>query len=400
MRFGGAYPFSQLPFPVNLYSGHTFAVPPGNYDIVPGRVTILQTFDNQDYCWRNLAGPGRKMNITNSDGYNYRLVNFSGVVSGAAITTAGSSGTNGIGPTDTGCTVSFGAAPSSGRAATGYAIVGGSINTTVTVTAAGTGYLVPPLVVFAPPPRGGVRATGYAVLSGTTIGSIVVTNAGAGYTVAPAAYVVPQWGKYAGANLVDPNGDTAVTAATGYGSVTTTIPGDLQNIMFEQIGAGSGAVLTVNTTLANDGALTAIVITDYGSNYVGTAIPTISFTGAPTSAAATAIMAFSMTSVTVSNAGVAVSVAPAWQSSSGLVQAQDGLNGYYGIKPANGISTLSSTTTTILTSITVEDPGFGLQKVPVIGFMPAGGTAPTTQPAGTAVVGGIVDVSILQPAVH
>lgn len=399
MRLGGAYPFGKRPFPLHLFAGHSFPVPPGNFAGTVGRVTILQMFDNYTYAWRNLVGPGRKFSVLNSDGFNYRLMNFSGIVSGGLISTAGTGGTNGIGPVQTACSISFGSAPSNGRAATGYVIVGGSINTTVTVTAAGTGYLVPPLIVFDPPPRGGVRATGYAVLSGTTIGSIVVTNAGAGYTSVPNCYAIPQWASYAAANLVDPAGTTAFTAPSLYGSTTTTIPNALEDIMWEMVGAGSGAVLTVNATLGGSGTTTAIVVTDYGSNYVGTAIPTIAFTGGPTSAAATAIMAFCVTSVTVANAGVAVSVAPTWQSSSGLVQAHDGLNGYYGIKPANGISTLSSTTTTILTSITVEDPGFGIQKVPVIGFQPAGGTAPTTQPAGTAVCGGIADTSILQPGV-
>lgn len=397
MRFGGAYPFSKTSIPIHLFSGHTWPIAPGNFDVTLGRVTLVQTFDKDNYVWRTLAGPGSKFPIMNSDGFNYRLINFSGVVTGAAITVAGSAGTNGIGPTQTGGSISFGAAPSSGRAATGYIIVGGAINTTVTVTTAGSGYLVPPLVQFDPPPQGGIRATGYAVLSAGTVDSIVVTNAGAGYTSVPNAFVIPQWGSYAGSNLLDPAGNTVATAPALYGATRTSIPATIQDITSPVVGAGSGAVLTVNATLASSGALTGIVITDYGSNYIGSGIPTITFTGGPTSAAATAIMAFSVTSATVSNAGAAISVAPNWGTTAGLVQAHDGNNGYYGIKPALGIATLSSTTTTIITSLTVEDPGFGLQKVPSIGFRPTGGTAWTTLPAGTAVCGGIADTSILQP---
>lgn len=401
MRFGTGTPFGQNAFPIHLFSGHTFLMPPGNFQMTLGRVSILQTFDYATYCWRNLSGPGQRALVVNSDGSNFRLVNFSGIVSGAAITTAGTAGTNGIGATQTGTSISFGAAPTNGRAATGYVIIGGAINTTVTVTTAGTGYLVPPTIIFDPPPQGGIRATGYAVLSGTTISSITVTNAGAGYTVVPNCYAIPQFASYTTSNPpADPSVPTNVfTAPTGYGLSANGIIAALNGMQGDIVGAGSGAVLTVNATLAGSGTTTGIVVTDYGSNYVGTAIPTITFTAGPTSAAATAIMAFSLTSVTLSNAGVAVSVAPSWQSSAGLVQAHDGNNGYYGIKPAYGIGTLSSTTTTILTSLTVEDPGFGLQKVPVIGFGPAGGTAPTTQPAGTAVCGGIADTSILQPAV-
>lgn len=401
MRFGGAgIPFSQNAFPVHLYSGHTYQLPAGNYLVDLGRVSLLQTFDVQNYLWRTLKVPGNKLQIT-SDGGNFRIINPTGTVTGAAITTAGTGGTNGIGPTATGCTVSFGSAPSNGRAATAYAIIGGAINSTVTVTTAGSGYLVPPTIYFDPPPPGGIQATGYAVLSGTTISSITVTNQGAGYITAPNCYAIPQFSTVPGINNGPYNNASTTnifTAPTIYG-LTGPIPGMLQNVEGLPIGAGSGAVLTVNSTLASSGFLTGIVMTDYGATYTGTTIPTISFTGGPTSAAATAIMNFSLTSVTVSNAGVAVSVAPMWMTSDGLVQASDGAHGTYIIRPAVGISTLSSTTTTIITSLTVEDPGFGLQKVPVVGFMPAGGTAWTTQPAGTAVCGGITDTVMIQPAV-
>jgi hypothetical protein len=402
MRFGTGTPFGQNAFPLHLFSGHTWLVPPGNFQITLGRVCVLQIFDYVTYCWRHFYGPGSRVLVTNSDGSNFRIVNMSGVVTGAAITTAGTSGTNGIGPTQTACSISFGSAPSSGRAATGYVIVGGSINTTVTVTAAGTGYLVPPTIVFDPPPQGGIRATGYAVLSGTTIGSIVVTNAGAGYTSVPLCYAIPQFASYTTSNPpADPAVPTNVfTAPTGYGLSASGINPTLQNMQGDIVGAGSGAVLTVNSTLGGSGTTTGIVITDYGSNYTGTTIPTITFTGGPTSAAATAIMSFSVTSVSVANAGVALSGnASGWTTTSGLVQAHDGNNGYYCIKPANGITTLSSTTTTILTSFTVEDPGFGLQKVPgvIVGAVP--GVAPTTNPGGTAVCGGLADTNIIQPGV-
>lgn len=397
MRFGGAYPFGQSAFPLHLFSGGTYNVPPGNYTIDLGRVSVLQTFDYQNYIWRNVRGPSTQKVQINSDGYNWRIVNFSGVVTGAKITTAGTGGTNGIGATATGCTISFGSAPSSGRAAQAYAIVGGAINTTVTVTAAGTGYLVPPLIYFDPPPPGGIQATGYAVLSGTTIGSIVVSNPGAGYVVAPTCYAVPQFAAYAGANLPPYQAASTtniVTAPTTYG-LTGPIPGMLQNVEGLNIGAGSGAILTVNATLDQSGFLTGIVVTDYGSNYTGTSIPTITFTGGPTSAAATAIMAFCITSATTGTAGNPTSVAPNWQSSGGFVAASDANHGIYNIVPAYGVTGLTGTT---VTSTIIENPGFGLQKVPTIGYYPTGGTVLTTNPTSTAVCGGIADSSILQPA--
>lgn len=393
---GGFFPFSQKSFPVHLFSGGVYTPPPGQYVIELGRVTQLQFMDGYAGLYRAISEPSRTVKFTQTDGCNYRLVNMSGVVSGVSVTTAGSAGTNGIGSTATSCSVSFGTAPTTGIAATAYPIVGGAINSTITITTAGTGLTVPPTLVFDPPPAGGIAAAAYCTLTSDGIGAVTVTNQGAGYTVAPNCYVIPAWGSYPGATIA------GVAPPTVAGPSTSLTQNAIMTLQAQGLAVGAWTtipVLTVNATLASSGALTGIVMLNYGNNYVGTAIPTISFTGGPTSAAATAIMSFSVTSVTVSNAGVAVSTAPTWVSSAGLVLAHNMANEYYGIRPARGISTLSSTTTTIITSNTVEDPGFGLQKVPVIGYQPAGGTAWTTNPAGTAVCGGIADTSMIQPAV-
>lgn len=394
--FLGFTPFSQAAVPIHLGSGGTSYLPPGNGIVTLGRVSILQWFDYGCGIWRNFGAPATSnINIVASDGANYRIINNSGTATGALITNAGSGATNGIGATATGVSVSFGSAPASGRAATAHAIVGGSINTTITITTAGAGLTALPLLYFDPPPAGGIAAAAKVdSLSSGGIGAVTVTNAGAGYTAVPNCYVVPQWVQYPAASIA---GQTTQTlyAARGLNSPQNPITPQMVPAV---VGPWTTApVLTVNATLGGSGTLTGIVMDDYGANYVGTAIPTITVTGAG-AAAATAIMSFSATSITVSNAGVAGSVAPAFQTSSGLVSAHDGANGYYNIKPARGISALSSTTTTILTSITVEDPGYGMQKVPVVGFEQAGGTAWTTWPAGTAVVGGIADTSIWQPS--
>src|SRR5262249_11994643 len=59
--------------------------------------------------------------------------------------------------------------------------------TSVTVTGAGSGYVAPVSVTFAPAvPAGGTTATGTAILgSGSTVTGVVMTNPGAGYTAAP-----------------------------------------------------------------------------------------------------------------------------------------------------------------------------------------------------------------------
>lgn len=396
--FLGFTPLSQYSYPVHLGPGGTTYPRAGNYIVNLGRVSVLQWMDWNSGIWRNVAGPGTRSFLFDTDGSNYRIVNLSGVVTGAAITNAGTTATNGIGATATGVAVTFGSAPTAGRAATAYPIVGGAINTTITITTAGTGLLVPPLLVFDPPPAGGVQAAAYCTLTGTGIGAVTVTNAGAGYTSVPNCYVIPQWGQYPGANIA---GVTAPSAVAGlYGGAQNTTPLITPQAQGAVVGAWTTApVLTVNATLAGSATLTAIVMLDYGSNYLSSSIPTITITGAG-AAAATAIMSLSVTSITVADGGGAVSVAPTWQTAlgsaaAGLLAATDDNNNFYQPIPAKGTTTAAAGA--VATGV-VEDPGFGLQAIPEVGVIPAGGTIWTSIPNLTAVLGGIADTSILQPS--
>jgi hypothetical protein len=141
------------------------------------------------------------------------------------------------------------------------AIVGGAVNTTVTVNNGGTSYTYPPVVVFDAPPLGqGVSATGYCAITSGAVSSVTVTDQGAGYTNAPNVYFKPD-------------------------------PRDL---------TGSGAIATA--TLTGAGTITSILVTDHGNPV--TSLPTLSFSGGGgASAAATAIMCWSITAYTVSVAG-------------------------------------------------------------------------------------------------
>lgn len=399
MRIGGAYPFGQGAVPIPLSPGATFNIPAGNYLVTLAGQSVLQYFDPSQLLWRVVGQPSRSIQLNGCDGYNYRLVNMSGVSNGALITNAGSGATNGIGAAATGVTVSWGTAPTGGVAATGYAVVGGSINTTIAITAAGSGFVSPPLLLIDPPPPGGIQATAVvATLTAGAIGAVTVTNAGAGYTSVPNVYVIPNWYTYQGygvpVNATTPVGGGPPGAVAPIGSTNQSYPPTLPFIQWPP--TAGGAQLTVNATLGGSGTVTGIVMTGYGSKYLGTAIPTITITGAG-AAAATAIMSFSVTSVTTTAAGAAVSVAPTWISSLGLVAASDGAHNIYGPRPASGTTTLTSTT---VDTFVIEDAGFGLQKVPQVGIVPAGGTIWTTIPTGTAVVGGVNNTCLLQPAVQ
>ena len=132
-----------------------------------------------------------------------------------------------------------------------------------------------------------------------------------------------------------------------------------------------------------------------GGGYDGTHIPSITISGV-TSAAATAVMSMACTSVTVGTAGVAYGTQAMWETSLGMVLSGQINNQMPNVKPARGTCTLSGGA---VTAFVIEDPGFGLQKVPQVAVLGTN-TIPTTYATGTAVCGGVVDTYILQGKVQ
>lgn len=247
---------------VSLPTGGLYVLPAGQYAVQQGPFTFIQYFDAASQIWRNMNTPvaGGCTQLVTSDGYSVRLANLTGTCVGAIVTTGGSGYTNGIyTPSQQ---LGTAAAPKATVAAGGgtnlallNVIVGGVINTSVTITAGGKSYTYPPILVFSQPPTGGVPASGVCTISAGAVNAVTVTNAGAGYTVAPTITVVN-----------DPRDTT-----------------------------GTGAVLTVNATLAQSGAIAALTSSDPGAAH--TSVPAITFTPASTTAA-TAIMCFTATTVT------------------------------------------------------------------------------------------------------
>jgi len=255
----GPYDFSHAPTPIALGSGATFMIPAGQYHVVPGIYTFLQWWDAGTQIWRNMTSPSQPVGFpVSSDGYNWRLANMTGCVVGAVVTNGGTGYTNGIYPAGTGtgtlasplCTFAVGGGS---IVATGNMVVGGAINTTIAITAGGSNYTRPPVLVIDPPPQGGVPATAVCTLTAGAIAAVTVTNQGAGYSSVPAVRVI--------------NG-----------------PGDT---------TGTGARLTVNATLALTGQLIAITMANNGATH--NAVPAISFTPNPATVAATAIMCWTVT---------------------------------------------------------------------------------------------------------
>ncbi len=373
------------PGEVMLASGGQYVIPQGNYLCQLGSQTVAEWYDQNNGLWRVVQPSGDLMQIS-SDGGNYRLVNMSGVVVGPNITNAGSGGTNGIGPSQTGSTVTFGAPAAGGvtATATGYVVVGGSV-AAPTVTQGGSGFLVPPAVFCDPPPPGGVQATATATISSAgVITAITMVNVGAGYTSTPQWYIAPQ-----PINGFLPTPDrtgTNLFPAPGLIHPNNVWPGTVYQ---PNINSASGALLTP-VALTGSGTLTAIVMTYYGAGYAGGSVPTISFGGTSLgAAAATAIMSFCLTGTSVTGAGTGYIVGAPAETTLGLIAGSNNNNTFVP-RPGRGIVTNANGT------FTIEDPGFGIQKASSIGI--GGGSITTLATVPAASLGGINDVSILQQA--
>lgn len=238
----------------DLAPGATYQIPAGRWSVFMGELNTLQIFDPVLLTWRAYGTTQNASQVIQSDGVNWRVANLSGCAIGAEITNAGSGYTS---PP----TVSASAGNS-----VWSAIVGGAINTTVTVNVAGSGFTVPPLVSFPAPPAGGVPATGYAVISGGAVTSIVVTTQGAGYLSAPPVVIIP--------SPTDPNLNSITNAQA-------------------------------TATLTGAGTVTAVLCTNNGAPLATPATPpTLTFAGGGgTGAAATAIVLSTIASVTVTTPG-------------------------------------------------------------------------------------------------
>lgn len=333
-------------------SANSIGIPmSGEFSVKVGAYTDIQFYDATLGIWRNFSGNDGSPSVVNSDGTNYRLANTTGCVIGANITNAGTGLTNGFN------TVTV--TPSAG-ASTWNTIVGGAINTTVTISSAGSGYTLPPILLVKPPAGQGqtpfVPATLTCTISAGAINAVTVTNQGAGYVSAPSIVVINQ------------AGDTT----------------------------GNGGVLTVNATLAGSGQLTWM-----GPSYNGTpltAVPTFTFSPAST-IAATAIMNFTLTGYTVTTAGaglgtslpflatavstLATATASAWTNSftdNGLTIQRPAI--VYGTSTSGGASQ---------TGGVIMDAGYGFPGVPTLFVTPT--NLPTTWPVLAATVGGTTDVS-------
>lgn len=234
----------------DLQPGLTRIIPAGTWNLSLDGFSCFQEYDPITSLWLTIGGEATTLKYVNSDGYNYRAANLQGCIVGANVTVAGSGYTAAAAPT-----VSF--VGSASAAAT--AIIGGAVNTSVTVTNGGSNYTWAPLVFFDAPPIGaGYQATGTSAITSAAVSSVTVNNQGAGYTNVPNIYFIN-----------DPRDTT---------------------------GVGASAV----ATLTGAGTVTQLIVTNQGTP-ASTGLPTISFSTG--SAAATPIMVRSIGGIGLTNAG-------------------------------------------------------------------------------------------------
>jgi hypothetical protein len=248
---------------IALAGGQSFVVPRGDWIISDAMYCVLQYIDPVTNAWSTASSsawePGHR--IVASDGFSVRIANMTGCPVAATIIQYGggwvqSSTTIGV---------------TGGGGSTWAPVVGGQLGN-ATVTAAGAGYGVAPLVFIPPPPNnetnpngiGGIQASGYAVIASGTVSGFTFNNPGAGYPAVPTVVVVP--------SPFDPNLTTGITTAT---------------ITVQTVGSGS---------------ITAVICTNNGNTLAQGAI-TLTPAGVGTNATVAAVQMLTCTAVSLSGTG-------------------------------------------------------------------------------------------------
>src|SRR5215472_3153563 len=163
---------------ISLNSGDAIVITAGDWYITGGQYCVPQYLDPITGVWQLMstcAWEGGLKHIS-SDGFNFRIANLTSCVVSASITAYGANYTQAT----TQITPNIGTS-------TWLPIIGGQL--TGSVSAAGAGYGVPPLILIPPPPSaagnpngvGGIQASAIANMPAGTVTGLSFTNPGAGY---------------------------------------------------------------------------------------------------------------------------------------------------------------------------------------------------------------------------
>ena len=270
-------------------------------------------------------------------------------------------------------TVTFVSVNGAGSGATGTATVSNNRRVSgVTLTSAGSGYTLPPKVVF-----GGTNCTGEVATTTflpTGILAVTVTNPGSGYTSAPRVTFqnVNGVGSGAAANSVLARPVASITLTNG-GSGYTSPP--TLTLSAPQFATGTTATATA---ALNPTGVASVTVTAGGTGY--TAPPLVTFTpvnGAGLGAGATAVLGPQVVaSVKVITLGT-YTAPPSVSFTNTTVSDPGG---------ATGTATLQPST---VASVTVTAGGAGYTSAPTLALVGGGGTlaAATVKLVGVPITG-------------
>jgi len=251
-------------------------------------------------------------------------------------------------------------------------VVGGAI-TQVTVTDLGKGYTSAPLVNFSGGGGGtGAAATAQIGASGSLIG-VTVTNSGSGYRGAPVVNFIgggPARAGILGKHIV--NKKIAKVTVTDPGSGYTRVPQvEIRG------GGGTGAKATAQIA---DGQLTAIIVTDSGSDYVPLKVELLDG-GLKGAVASAAIDQGKVTEVNIRDGGSGYSWPPVVTIAGG---------------GGAGATAFAEISAGKVTNVVVTDGGSGYVSAPVV-VLSGGGIATATVKPEDVVGGFVTKVNVADP---
>lgn len=323
-----------------------------------GGVSILEWLDPVTGVWRLDQRPGGGMTVVSSDGFTRRIANMTGCPVSAIVAGGG-----------TGFATATATVSSNIGGSTWLPIVGGALSVSA-ITAAGSGYSLPPILHIPIPPAPGVQASGHCVLTGTSVTGVTLDNVGAGYMSATVGCLILP-------NPIDPNAGMVSAAACTLilnAGLATAITAVLCTYNGAPLAAASIAALTLT---AAGGAGTGATITPLVMQAIQSAVATAGGGGFGTATSPPAVI----TSGGGGNVSVSAIGNPAIEMTN--------------FRPRQGVVGVTSSGTGGLSAPVVVDPGLFL-SAPTAAIVP-GGTLPTTLASITLTLGSVNDVVLLQP---
>lgn len=369
---GYLYPSELLNAPIDvatnyivLQPGDAVAIPAqsNQYLINLGLYLILEFLDPTTGIWRPQfdcafrSGPVHMQ----TDGVSKRIANRTGCPISAIV----SGGGTGFAQATAAITANVGGS-------TWQPVVGGALSVS-TISNAGSGYTVPPIVLIpAPTPAGtngsvgGAQATGYAAITNGTVSSVSLNNFGAGYAFAPLAVLVPS------------------PFDTNFGSITQ-------------------ASITLVLDAGKSGAITAALCTNFGAPLATISALTLTAAGGAGSGATITpqvLQTIASTSIVAGGGGWGNAAAPARLESvgGGSVSVSSNPNpalDLSGFVPRQAQFNATTSATGGITTIAIVDGGLFL-STPTAAIAP-GGTLPTTLASITFATGTSRGTALLQP---